>query len=175
MAGKAAKATRWFGLAVMVALGAAWWRSRRSTGTGDAPGPEPDASRSAAGHSGDRHEPALRAVPNQTAPASPADPMPASPADQTAPAPAEPAPASQADPMPASPGAAVPAPESTSDGRRWADPVDGGCPDGYPIKVNERSGIYHVPGGLSYERTNPTRCYADQASAEADGFRRSKR
>lgn len=57
----------------------------------------------------------------------------------------------------------------------WRPPVDEGCPPGYPIKVNERSGIYHVPDGLSYERTRPTRCYADEAAAEADGFRRAKR
>lgn len=57
----------------------------------------------------------------------------------------------------------------------WVPPVDGTCPAGYPVKVNERSGIYHVPGGLSYERTRPTRCYPDAASAEADGFRRARR
>ena len=54
-------------------------------------------------------------------------------------------------------------------------PVDGGCPDGYPIKAKEGSGIYHRPGGLSYERTRPDRCYADAAAAEADGFRAAKR
>src|SRR4051812_10915514 len=36
----------------------------------------------------------------------------------------------------------------------WRSAVDGACPDGYPIKV-ARSGIYHVPEGLSYERTHP--------------------
>lgn len=69
-------------------------------------------------------------------------------------------------PVPDPPAAAAP---------RWGDPVDGTCPEGYPVKVNERSGIYHVPGGLSYERTQATRCYADPAEAEADGFRRAKR
>ena len=57
----------------------------------------------------------------------------------------------------------------------WVAPVDGGCPDGYPIKAKESSGIFHRPGGLSYERTNPDRCYADEASAVADGFRAAKR
>ena len=57
----------------------------------------------------------------------------------------------------------------------WVAADDGACPDDHPVKVNDRSGIYHVPGGLSYERTRPTRCYRDAASAEADGFRRAKR
>ncbi len=57
----------------------------------------------------------------------------------------------------------------------WVAPADGGCPGGYPIKAKESSGIYHRPGGLSYERTNPDRCYADEATAEADGFRAAKR
>ena len=62
------------------------------------------------------------------------------------------------------------------EGSAWADPVDGEpVPDGYPVKVNERSGIYHVPGGLSYDRTRPTRCYATPEGAEADGFRRARR
>lgn len=55
----------------------------------------------------------------------------------------------------------------------WTEPVDGGCPEGYPVKV-AASGIYHVPGGRSYDRTTPVRCYADAASAEADGYRQAK-
>ena len=55
----------------------------------------------------------------------------------------------------------------------WRAPVDGGCPDGYPVKV-ARSGIFHEPGGRSYERTTPDRCYATAADAEADGYRRAK-
>jgi len=58
--------------------------------------------------------------------------------------------------------------------RSWRPPVDGACPDGYPIKGNENSGIFHVPGGRFYERTVPERCYANEADAEADGFRRAK-
>lgn len=70
---------------------------------------------------------------------------------------------------------AAPSEPAATSGQSWVPPVDEDCPPGYPIKVNERSGIYHVPGGLSYERTRPTRCYADEAAAEADGFRRAKR
>src|SRR6478735_793267 len=58
--------------------------------------------------------------------------------------------------------------------RTWVTPVDGACPDGHPIKANASSGIYHVPGGRSYARTRPERCYATPEDAEADGFRRAK-
>ena len=57
---------------------------------------------------------------------------------------------------------------------RWVPPVDGQCPDGYPIKANDNSGIFHVPGGRFYDRTVAERCYADAADAEADGYRRAK-
>ncbi|GJM39074.1 MAG: hypothetical protein DHS20C19_24410 [Acidimicrobiales bacterium] len=57
----------------------------------------------------------------------------------------------------------------------WLEPVDGVCPASHPIKGNAQSGIFHVPGGMSYERTVPERCYASEADAEADGFRKAKR
>ena len=56
----------------------------------------------------------------------------------------------------------------------WVATTDGPAPDGYPVKVNTRSGIFHVPGGRSYDRTVPDRCYATAADAEADGYRRAK-
>lgn len=71
--------------------------------------------------------------------------------------------------------AATPIEAVPSQDRSWAEPVDGGCPDGYPIKVKQASGILHQPGGLSYERTNPDRCYRSVAAAEADGFRVARR
>jgi hypothetical protein len=49
------------------------------------------------------------------------------------------------------------------------------CPDGYPVKVKLSSGIFHVPGGLSYDRTKPDRCYATTDAAVRDGFRESQR
>ncbi len=55
----------------------------------------------------------------------------------------------------------------------WVEPVDGQCPDGYPVKV-AASGIFHAPGGRSYDRTAPVRCYADTTAAEADGYRQAK-
>jgi hypothetical protein len=57
---------------------------------------------------------------------------------------------------------------------RWVLPIDGRCPDGYPVKANDNSGIFHVPGGRFYERTKPERCYVDAESAAADGYRAAK-
>ncbi len=51
---------------------------------------------------------------------------------------------------------------------------DGSTPPTHPIKANESSRIFHVPGGRFYDRTKPERCYATEAEAEADGYRRSK-
>ena len=60
-------------------------------------------------------------------------------------------------------------------GAAWLEPVDGECPAGHPVKAKMTSGIYHLPGGLSYDRTHPDRCYQDAAAAEADGLRPAKR
>ena len=59
---------------------------------------------------------------------------------------------------------AATAPSASSADHVWAEPVDGRCPDGFPIKANDKSGIFHVPGGRFYERTFPDRCYADEAT-----------
>lgn len=60
--------------------------------------------------------------------------------------------------------------------RSWVESDDeGNCPDGYPIKANMKSKIFHSPGQLNYDRTNPDRCYIDSAAAEADGLRPAKR
>ncbi|MGI8756805.1 MAG: hypothetical protein ACR2MB_13300 [Acidimicrobiales bacterium] len=63
----------------------------------------------------------------------------------------------------------------TSPPQRWTDPVDGSCPDGYLVKAKLSSGIFHIPGGMAYQRTNPDRCYRSPADAEADGLRAAKR
>lgn len=63
-----------------------------------------------------------------------------------------------------------------SDPRKgWVAPVDGTCPADYPVKVKLRSGIFHQPGMLAYERTIPDRCYPTVDAAAADGFRPAKR
>lgn len=67
-------------------------------------------------------------------------------------------------------------PDAKQDTKQWVEPAaDGACPVGYPVKGKLSSGIYHVPGGVNYERTTPDRCYADERAAEADGLRASKR
>ena len=60
-------------------------------------------------------------------------------------------------------------------GNTWVEPTDGTCPASYPVKAKMSSGIFHVEGGLNYERTHPDRCYRDDAAAEADGLRKSAR
>jgi len=57
---------------------------------------------------------------------------------------------------------------------RWVPPVDGNCPDGYPLKANDNSGIFHAPGGRFYARTVAERCYANAEDAIADGYRPAK-
>jgi hypothetical protein len=91
------------------------------------------------------------------------------PTPATAPPPPPP-PQPEPQPAPAAPAAPETAAAPTD---RWRQPVDGACPDGYPIKV-AKSGIYHVPGGRSYDRTTAERCYANADDAEADGYRRAK-
>lgn len=60
--------------------------------------------------------------------------------------------------------------------RTWVDPdAQGGCPDSHPIKGNAQSKIFHIPGGMSYDRTKAERCYCSEADAQADGFRQAKR
>lgn len=66
------------------------------------------------------------------------------------------------------------APPPTDASATWVAPDGGACPTGFPIKANDNSGIFHVPGGRFYDRTVPERCYADPADAEADGYRRAK-
>jgi hypothetical protein len=57
----------------------------------------------------------------------------------------------------------------------WVEPVGDVCPTTHPVKGKLVSKIFHVPGGLSYDRTKPDRCYRDAAAAEADGLRPAKR
>jgi hypothetical protein len=95
--------------------------------------------------------------------------------------PFEPAASTPDEPAAAAPAAFVemPVDNGTADAShthpaRWVAPVDGACPDGYPIKANDNSGIFHVPGGRFYARTVPERCYATAEDAAADGYRRAK-
>jgi large subunit ribosomal protein L17 len=48
------------------------------------------------------------------------------------------------------------------------------CPEGFPIKGNASSNIYHEPESASYSQTIPEFCFASSAEAEAAGFRASR-
>jgi len=60
-------------------------------------------------------------------------------------------------------------------GNAWVEPTGGTCPPSHPVKAKMSSKIFHVAGGLNYDRTHPDRCYRDAAAAEADGLRKSAR
>ncbi len=49
-------------------------------------------------------------------------------------------------------------------------PEDGSQPDGYPIKGNADSMLYHVPGSAFYDRTVAEVWFATEADAEAAGY-----
>jgi len=48
------------------------------------------------------------------------------------------------------------------------------CAEGYPIKGNASSMIYHLPGQSSYDNTIPEICFATEEDAAAAGYRASK-
>jgi hypothetical protein len=78
-------------------------------------------------------------------------------------------------PFPFPPAArAVATPPAPASLEPWIEPLDGACPLSHPVKAKLSSGIYHVPGGMNYERTRPDRCYVDGAGAEHDGLRAAK-
>ena len=80
-----------------------------------------------------------------------------------------------AEPIPEA--APAPAPEAAP-ASGDAGPVSGAdsvCPDSHPVKANDNSGIYHVPGQQHYGRTNARNCYASAAAAQADGYRAARR
>jgi hypothetical protein len=68
----------------------------------------------------------------------------------------------------------VPGPAGADD-TPWVEPIEGACPASHPVKAKLSSKIFHVPGGQSYDRTVPDRCYLDPPAAEADDFRQAKR
>src|SRR5713101_5444545 len=72
----------------------------------------------------------------------------------------------QAQPFPYPPQPRVPpvSPGTSS----WVESTDGTCPTSHPVKAKLASGIFHEPGGASYERTKADRCYASGEAAAAD-------
>jgi large subunit ribosomal protein L4 len=61
-----------------------------------------------------------------------------------------------------------------SEASEWSGSVtalaDGSQPEGYPIKGNADSMLYHVPGSAFYDRTDAEFWFDTEASAEAAGF-----
>jgi hypothetical protein len=49
------------------------------------------------------------------------------------------------------------------------------CPEGYPIKGNASSMIYHMPGQSAYEVTEPEFCFATEEAATSAGYRAARR
>jgi trigger factor len=67
----------------------------------------------------------------------------------------------------------------TTDGGGYANAIAGdgtpNAPEGYPIKGNAESMLYHVPGGNSYEQTVAEYHFATEEDAQASGFRAARR
>jgi hypothetical protein len=104
--------------------------------------------------------------PRSTRPSGSGEPWPRLPSDPTTPAP----PIGRLLPDPA-----APAPAAAKGAKTWVEPTGTVCPTSHPVKAKLSSKIFHVPGGASYDRTTPDRCYADAEGAEADGLRPAKR
>ncbi len=66
-------------------------------------------------------------------------------------------------------------PASFAPGPGSAAPSGNDCPDSHPVKANREGGIYHLRGGVFYDRTRPEVCYATADDAERAGYRRSQR
>ena len=47
------------------------------------------------------------------------------------------------------------------------------CPPMHPIKGNEGSMIYHMPGQEYYSATNPERCFRTEEAARRAGYRKA--
>ena len=80
-----------------------------------------------------------------------------------------------AEPIPEA--APAPAPEAAP-ASGDAGPVSGAdsvCPDSHPVKANDNSGIYHMPGQQHYGKTNARHCYASASAAQAGGYRAARR
>jgi hypothetical protein len=53
-------------------------------------------------------------------------------------------------------------------------PEDGSQPEGFPIKGNADSMLYHVPGSAFYDRTVAEVWFATEEAAEAAGYSKPK-
>jgi len=103
-------------------------------------------------------------TPTLLAPVEKLVPTPSPPAEATVVEPEAPAAEPEAPAAPAAPVA------------DWVDAVAGeDGPATHPVKAKLKSGIYHLPGMLNYDRTVPDRWYTTAEAAEADALRQAKR
>ncbi len=67
------------------------------------------------------------------------------------------------------------APAAAADLPEGAAPAteDGSAPEGYTVKGNADSGLYHAPGGRWYDTTVAEFWFTDEAAAEAAGFKKA--
>ena len=49
-------------------------------------------------------------------------------------------------------------------------PIDGGCPEDFPIKGNANSYLYHTPDSPFYHRTKAELCFANEEAAKKNGY-----
>ncbi|STY85245.1 N-acetylmuramoyl-L-alanine amidase LytC precursor [Mobiluncus mulieris] len=106
-------------------------------------------------------QPAQAVQPTQPAQPKPQQPEPQKPAPQPKQS-AKRTPTKPAQPKPQQP--AHPAGKT---------PVGKECPASAPIKGNQDSMKYHVPGGRFYKRTIPEQCFATESEAQAAGFQKA--
>lgn len=59
-------------------------------------------------------------------------------------------------------------------GGHSAKPVGHSCPKSAPIKGNEPSHIYHMPGQRFYKITGPEICFSTEGAAQRAGYRKAK-
>jgi len=119
-------------------------------------------------------EPPAPIVTERIAPVRPTMAKKAAPAKKAA-ATKKSAPAKRAAPKRATAGLIEEAPAPTSGRITWVEPTGRICPPSHPVKARLSSRIFHLPGMAAYNRTTPSRCYLDEATAVEDGFTKSKR
>ena len=63
---------------------------------------------------------------------------------------------------------------TTPNDRKSTKPTGRNCPKSAPIKGNESSMIYHMPGQQYYKVTVPEACFSTERQARAAGYRKAK-
>jgi hypothetical protein len=149
-------------IGILLALGAIalrWWLGQRTLDDDEVNGPSSGSGAPAAGPGARRT--AVPVVPVDPEPAATAvpTPEPIAVAAATVPAPAGGAVSSNDDAHPFGPGSAT-------------ANADGSGPDGWTIKGNVDSGLYHLPASPSWKRMHAEVWFGSEEAAEAAGFKR---